>query len=171
MAATNRDLKPLVAEGKFREDLYHRLDLFRLCIPPLRERGEDILKLAETLLARLHERHRLPPKTISEKGRQQLLAYAWPGNVRELAHELERALVFTEGDTLNFEQLQPTRNLSTAARTADWFNADFTFPAEGFSLEEAINRLIQHGLAQSGQNVSAAARLLGVTRNYLRYRL
>src|SRR6266699_2657576 len=129
VAATNRDLKQLVAEGKFREDLFHRLDLFRLCIPALRERGEDILKLAETLLARLHQRHRLPRKTISEKGKQRLLSYAWPGNVRELAHELERALVFTEGDELNFEQLQPTKSPSTAAGREDWFNPDFTFPA------------------------------------------
>ena len=171
IAATNRDLKLLVGEGKFREDLFHRLDLFRLCIPPLRERGEDILKLADTLLARLHERHRLPPKPISEIGKQRLLSYAWPGNVRELAHELERALVFAEGDTLDFDQIQPSRSLSPAARTNDWFNPDFTFPPEGFSLEAAINRLIQHGLEQTGQNVSAAARLLGVSRDYLRYRL
>src|SRR5213075_1883325 len=84
IAATNRDLKQLVVEGKFREDLFHRLDLFRLRIPPLRERGEDILKLAESLLGRLHERHRLPRKTISETGKQRLISYAWPGNVREL---------------------------------------------------------------------------------------
>src|SRR5438034_669651 len=171
VAATNRDLKPLVAEGKFREDLYHRLDLFRLCIPPLRERGEDILKLAETLLARLHERHRVPLKTISEKGKQRLLSHAWPGNVRELAHELERAIVFTEGNTLDFDQLQATWSPSAVARTDDWFNPGFTFPMEGFSLEDAINRLIQHGLAQTAQNVSAAARLVGVSRDYLRYRL
>src|SRR5438094_649014 len=171
IAATNRDLKQLVAEGKFREDLFHRLDLFRLQIPPLRERGEDILKLADTLLTRLHQRHRLPRQTISEHGKQRLLSYAWPGNVRELAHELERAIVFTEGDVLDFEQLQTTRSPSAAARTDDWFNPDFTFPPEGFSLEEAINRLIQHGLGQTAQNVSAAARLLGVSRDYLRYRL
>src|SRR6266571_2467238 len=171
IGATNRDLRQSVAQGQFREDLYHRLDLFRLCIPPLRERGEDILKLAETLLARLHQRHRLPRKTISEKGKQRLLSYAWPGNVRELAHELERAIVFTEGDALDFEQLQATRSPSAAARTDDWFNPDFTFPMEGFSLEDAINRLIQHGLGQTAQNVSAAARLLGVSRDYLRYRL
>ena len=171
IAATNRDLKQLVAEGKFREDLFHRLDLFRLSIPPLRERGEDILKLAETLLGRLSERHRLSRKSISDKGRQRLLSYSWPGNVRELAHELERGIVFTDGDTLDFEQLQANRTLSAALRTNDWFNPDFTFPPEGFSLEDAINRLIQHGLGQTGQNVSAAARLLGVSRDYLRYRL
>ena len=172
VAATNRDLKQLVVEGKFREDLFHRLDLFRLNIPPLRERGEDILKLAESLLGRLHERHRLPRKTISETGKQRLISYAWPGNVRELAHELERALVFTEGEVLDFDQLHAsTRSPGTSVAGTDWFNPGFTFPPEGFSLEDAINQLIQHGLGQTGQNVSAAARLLGVSRDYLRYRL
>src|SRR6185503_14207148 len=86
IAATNQDLKQLVAAGKFREDLYHRLDLFRIQIPPLRERGSDILKLAERLIARLCQRHRLPVKNISTAGQRRLNAYAWPGNVRELAH-------------------------------------------------------------------------------------
>src|SRR5213082_981494 len=173
IAATNRDLKQLVAEGKFRQDLFHRLDLFRLQLPPLRERGEDILKLAETLLTRLRERHHLPRKTISESGKKRLLAHPWPGNVRELAHEIERAIVFSDGDTLDFEHLEAGAGAPSAApaRADDWFNPDFTFPAEGFLIEEAINRLIQHALKQTGQNVSAAARLLGVSRDYLRYRL
>ncbi|HEY2572786.1 MAG TPA: sigma-54 dependent transcriptional regulator, partial [Verrucomicrobiaceae bacterium] len=173
IAATNRDLKQLVAEGKFREDLFHRLDLFRLHIPPLRQRGDDILRLADALLGRLHRRHRLPRKNISEDGRHRLLAYPWPGNVRELAHELERAIVFSEGDALNFEPLETGASCRQAetATLNDWFNPDFRFPLEGFLLEEAINRLIRHALAQTDQNVSAAARLLGVTRDYLRYRL
>jgi DNA-binding NtrC family response regulator len=171
IAATNRDLKQLVSEGKFRDDLFHRLDLFRLSLPPLRERGEDILKLAEALLTRLNQRHRLPRKTISEQGKHRLLSYPWPGNVRELAHELERALVFSDSDSLDFEQLQGGADASARARTDDWFNPAFTFPAEGFSLEVAINRLIQRALGQTGHNVSAAARLLGVSRDYLRYRL
>src|SRR6266540_4769997 len=173
IAATNRDLKQLVAEGKFREDLFHRLDLFRLPIPPLRERGNDILTLAETLLLRLHQRHRLPRKTISQSGKERLLAYPWPGNVRELAHEIERAIVFSDGDTLDFEHLETGASGSAAApeESSHWFNPAFTFPAEGFLLEEAINRLIQHAIKQTGQNVSAAARLLGVSRDYLRYRM
>ena len=109
IAATNRDLKQLVAEGKFRQDLFHRLDLFRLQLPPLRERGDDILKLAETLLTRLRERHHLPRKAISESGKKRLLAHPWPGNVRELAHEIERAIVFSDGDTLDFEHLEAER--------------------------------------------------------------
>jgi transcriptional regulator with GAF, ATPase, and Fis domain len=98
IAATNRDLRQLVEQGKFREDLFHRLDLYRIVLPPLRERGEDILKLADLLLRRLAQRHRLPVKKITPAGRQRLISYLWPGNVRELANELERAIVFEESE-------------------------------------------------------------------------
>lgn len=173
IAATNRELKSLVAQGQFREDLFHRLDLFRLCIPPLRERGQDILALAEMLLDQLSRRHRVPVKSIHPLGQQNLLAYPWPGNVRELAHELERAIVFEEENTLKFEHLcQPGEQTPEAKADAnDWFNERFVFPAEGFSLDEAILRVIRHALKQSNDNVSAAARLLGVSRDYVRYRL
>jgi DNA-binding NtrC family response regulator len=174
IAATNRDLKQLIASGQFREDLFHRLDLYRLSIPPLRERGEDILRLAEYFLDRLRARHRLPPRVITPLGRQRLLAYPWPGNVRELAHELERAIVFEDSEALDFPQLaspRPTFVAPSGVGSTDWFNEHYRFPPQGFSMESAINRLIQHALKQTGNNVSAAARLLGVTRDYLRYRL
>ncbi|MSU61745.1 MAG: sigma-54-dependent Fis family transcriptional regulator [Pedosphaera sp.] len=191
IAATNRDLKATVAAGHFREDLFHRLDLYRVEITPLRERGEDILRLAEALMDRLAKRHRLPRKPIHAIGCQSLLSYRWPGNVRELSHELERAIVFEENEELKFDKLhavavqtlpmQPLplnlaanlANTPVAAAPAsdDWFQPNFTFPQEGFALEEAINRLIHHALKQTGSNVSAAARLLGVSRDYVRYRL
>ncbi len=177
IAATNQDLQGLVAEGKFREDLYHRLDLFRVVIPPLRERSDDIARLAELIVGRLCHRHGLPLKRISATGREKLLSYAWPGNVRELAHELERSIVFEEGEWLNFEQLGGKGKPKVAGEGAgerkagDWFDEGFEFPEQGFSLEAAINRLIQHALKQSNNNVSAAARLLGVSRDYIRYRL
>src|SRR5262245_7656229 len=173
IAATNRDLKQLAAEGQFREDLYHRLDLLRLRIPSLRERGEEIVALAERLLDRLCKRHRCPSKQISAAGKHRLLTYPWPGNVRELAHELERAIVFEEGSEFTFEHLAaPTTSGAPATPSqTDWFNERFFFPDAGFSLEDAINRLIRHALKQSDQNVSAAARLLGVSRDYVRYRL
>ncbi|MGN6385117.1 MAG: sigma-54-dependent transcriptional regulator [Verrucomicrobiota bacterium] len=176
IAATNRDLTKLVKEGLFREDLYHRLDLFSIEIPPLRARGDDILKLAELFLRTLSKRHRLTGKNLSSVGRKNLIAYSWPGNVRELAHELERAIVFEDHDHLDFENLAG-RRLFEAATPAqegtpgDWFNSNFVFPPEGFSLEDAILRIINHALKQTNQNVSAAARLLGVSRDYLRYRL
>jgi len=171
VAATNRKLRELVSQGQFREDLYHRLDLYRLHVPPLRERGEDILKLAESMLERLCRRHRLPQKKITLVGRRRLLGYHWPGNVRELAHELERAIVFEDGTELSFPQLGPGVDQPSGEPPpkSDWFNLDYDF--EGFSLEAAIDRFLQLALQRAGGNVSAAARLLGVPRDYVRYRL
>lgn len=189
IAAANRDLRQEVAGGRFREDLFHRLDLFRIAIPPLRVRGGDILRLAETLIQKCSRRHRLPAKPISELGQRRLLHYGWPGNVRELAHEVERALVFEDGPELQFDPLlgaggaagqnpaspsgadAPALSGSGVSGTGEWFYPGYRFPESGFSLEDAILRLIHHALSQSGGNVSGAARLLGVSRDYLRYRL
>ncbi len=171
IAATNRDLRQLTTQGAFREDLFHRLDLYRITLPALRERGGDILKLAELLIARLCRRHRLPIKQVSAAGRQRLLSYAWPGNVRELAHEIERAIVFEDRDELLFDNLQTPIDTTSTLDSSGWLNPSFTFPAEGFSLEGAIGAVIQRALKQTGNNVSAAARLLGVSRDYLRYRI
>jgi DNA-binding NtrC family response regulator len=172
IAATHRDLRQLVGTGQFREDLYHRLDLYRIQIPPLRERGEDVLELAERLVESLCQRHRLPRKQITPRGRRKLLACPWPGNVRELSHELERAIVFEDTQALDFDHLPaPAGEPAAPAAAAKWFNPNFHFPPQGFVLDEALGVLIEHALQQSGGNVSAAARLLGVTRDYLRYHL
>ncbi len=185
IAATNQGLRQLVAQGSFRSDLLHRLDLFRLSIPPLRDRGVDLLPLATSLMEGIAARHRLPVRAISETGRRRLLGYGWPGNVRELAHELERALVFEDGEALNFDSLLgagggSSENPTTAtapglggahAGVDSWWNPGFQFPEQGFDLEEAILHIIRAALEQSGGNVSAAARQLGVSRDYLRYRL
>ena len=173
LAATNRDLKVLMTAGQFREDLYHRLDLYRINIPPLRARGQDILEMAQMFVGRLCRRHRLPEKAINDTGKFRLLSYSWPGNVRELAHELERAIVFGEGPALNFEHLHFPGETAPGARSpgSDWFDANYRFPEQGFCLQEAINRIIHHALKQTEGNVSAAARLLGVPRDYVRYRL
>ena len=171
IAATQRDLKEMASQGLFREDLYHRLDLFRVSIPPLRDRGEDIVELADWILQSLCRKHSLPQKRFTTAGRVRLLAYHWPGNVRELAHELERALVFEETDELSFAHL-PGSLLTTPQSTEPaWLKPGFRFPETGFVLEEAINQLMALALAQADGNVSAAARLLGVPRDYVRYRL
>lgn len=176
IAATNRVLPESVAKGEFREDLYHRLDLFSVDIPPLRERGDDIIALAEMFLTSLAKRHRVPSKSISAQGRRNLLSYPWPGNVRELAHELERAIVFDDSNLLEFDSLTHRKSAVPAIESGktpntEWFNEFYVFPPDGFSLEESIMRMINHALKQTNQNVSAAARLLGVSRDYLRYRL
>lgn len=173
IAATSRDLRAAVAAGEFREDLLHRLDLFRLNLPPLRERGDDILQLAEQLLAQLCRQHRLPRRQITEEGKRRLRDYPWPGNVRELAHELERGLVFEQSAALDFAHLPgvAAAPVLPAANATDWLNPGFTFPEQGFVLDDAVNRLLQRALQQAGGNVSQAARLLGVTRDFVRYRL
>jgi DNA-binding NtrC family response regulator len=171
VAATNRDLRQLASTGHFREDLLHRLDLYRIRIPPLRERGEDVAKLADLLLGKLYNRHRLPTKKLSNAGKRRLQSYPWPGNVRELAHELERSIVFESGDELSLERLNLVQPMEPGVPGGNWFNPGFRFPEQGFDLEKAISHLVSHALNQTGNNVSAAARLLGVTRDYVRYRL
>lgn len=171
IAATNADLGALVAVGRFREDLFHRLDLFRLRLPPLRERGKDIVVLAEKLLARAAARYGQKAPVIPEQGKAQLLAHRWPGNVRELAHEMERAIVFGSERALTFAHLGATGAGANAGTADDWMRAGFTFPESGFSLEAAIDKIVARAVEQAGGNASAAARLLGVSRDVVRYRM
>ena len=173
ITAANRDLREMVAEGNFREDLFHRLDLLRVVIPPLRERGDGILALAKQLIESICRRYKMKAATLSTIGETRLRNHSWPGNVRELAHELERVVVMNGTDApLNFPNLPGG---STASQGVDagneWLSPGWTFPNEGFDLEEAILRLIQKAIDQADGNVSAAARILGVPRDYLRYRL
>jgi len=174
IAATSRDLRELAAAGEFREDLMHRLDLYRVVLPPLHERGEDLDELAQLLLRRLCQRHRLPGRRLSATGLMRLRQHPWPGNVRELSHELERAVVFEDRPELELSQLvgaaaTPAAGVGGAATS--WLKPEFVFPETGFDLEQAIQTLIDHALEQTGKNVSAAARLLGVSRDYVRYRV
>ncbi len=183
IAATNADLNEMVAKGEFREDLYHRLNLLALDIPPLSARGNDIIDLANHLLGGLAKRYRSTVRSIPRDQEAFLLRYPWPGNVRELMHELERQLVWGQGESLDFSHLSAagpsvpvTPALASgeeipAAAADDWLAANWVFPEEGFVLDDAINRLIGLAMEQSYQNVSAAARLLGVKRDYVRYRL
>ena len=169
IAATLTDLQELVDQKAFREDLRQRLDLFRVRMPPLRERGDDIVMLAERLIDSTARRYDMSPGKIPAAGRERLLAYAWPGNVRELAHAVERSLVF-EDDALTFA------GLITSGGSPDpeypWLQPRFRFPEDGgFDLERAIDGLVKRALDQADGNVSAAARLLGVPRDTVRYRL
>ena len=170
IAASNQDLGQAVKKGKFRDDLHHRLSLFLLTIPPLRDRGGDILKLAKHLLEKLCQRHQVKTKPISTKGQARLLSHPWRGNVRELNHELERTIVFEDGDEWEFLSLPASNENNNNGNNNELINEKFNFPKEGFSLEETIGRIIQHAITQSGGNVSAAARLLDVPRDYIRYR-
>ena len=171
IAATSRDLKQSVAQGLFRQDLFQRLDLFRVLLPPLRERGRDIVNLAEVLALRLCEKHRLEARTVSNAGKERLMGYAWPGNVRELAHELERAIVFEDQAQLEFIHLGASPQDQPAGDGSGWLNSSFRLPERGFSLNAAINSLVDLAMSQAQGNISAAARSLGMPRDFVRYRL
>lgn len=174
IASTKRNLREAIAAGEFREDLFQRLDLFHLSLPPLRARWGDLLRLAEHLVEQLCRKHRVRLRKISGAGGERLLSHPFPGNVRELAHELERAILFEHSNQLEFGHLGGAVGAgatSSGVSPDQWFNEQFRFPTDGFSLEQAINRLIQQALKQTDHNVSAAARLLGVSRDYVRYRL
>ncbi len=167
ITASNRNLEGLVAQGAFREDLYHRLNMLRVELPPLRERGTDILHLARHLLTKIAGRHRLKVPPVTAEGEARLLAQPWRGNVRELAHEIERALIFGGEAPLDFVALGG----GAAPKAADWRNPAWRLPESGFSLNEAVDEMIAEAMRESGNNVSAAARRLGVTRDFVRYRL
>ncbi len=169
LAASNRPLADLVEAKLFREDLYHRLNLLHLALPPLRERGSDLLALARHLLKRLATRHRRPALSLTPDAEARLLAQPWRGNIRELAHELERAVIFSPSDTLDFSHLASASSASSNAAT--WRNPAWRLPESGFTLDSVTDALIAEALRETNGNVSAAARRLGVTREFLRYRL
>jgi len=173
IAAANCDLRNMIAEGKFREDLFHRLDLLRISIPPLSQRSKDLPKLADHFLVTLSQKYHLKKPALDSQSERYLQSHTWPGNNRELLHELERAMVLHEpGTKLSLSSVQSTSySPKDSTSEIDWLNKSYCFPEEGFDLEKEILRLIQLGIDQSKGNISAAARLLGVPRDYLRYRL
>jgi len=173
IAASNRDLEALVKEGLFREDLFHRLNLLHIRIPPLRERKGDLMRLVEHLGRDLATRYQLDCFAVSEKGRSQIVSHDWPGNIRELAHEVERAIILGDPTNAEFPNLRPaeTGALSVAGMSgSDWLNPLWRFPEEGIDLEEAIDRLIDLAIEATDGNVTQASRLLRVPRDYIRYR-
>jgi DNA-binding NtrC family response regulator len=171
IAATNVDLRRALEEGNFREDLYYRLNVFPLTIPPLRERREDIPPLAEYFLDKCRAELGSTVSRIAPEAMRKLVDYEWSGNVRELENVIERALVLATGDALQPEDIRldfaPRR--SVAATNGATEGTEFL--AEGVTLDEHERTLIREALRRANGNKSQAARLLGLTRNALRYRL
>ncbi len=168
IATSNRDLMSNVTKGEFRQDLYYRLNVFPVHVPALRERTEDIPLLADHFLMRFTRKHGVRVTGFSDSARAALLGYRWPGNVRELAHEIERAVVFGGERGLAFAHLEAAAG---GAPGSSLVRPGFVFPEAGFSLEGAIDEIVGLALKQADGNVSAAARLLGVSRDVVRYRL
>jgi arginine utilization regulatory protein len=135
-------------------------------------RGKDIIPLAEHFLFQLSRKYKLPQTVLSEKSKSYLLSHTWPGNTRELIHALERALVMSEkGSQLELTSVSTELKQTASLVEKDWLNTSFSFPSEGFDLEKEILRLIELAIGQAKGNVSEAARILGVPRDYIRYRL
>jgi DNA-binding NtrC family response regulator len=169
VAASNRDLVAAVREGRFREDLWFRLQVIPLRLPPLRERREDIPLLVEHFLERLGTELGGQHAEVSPEAAAALRAYAWPGNVRELRNVLERALLLGSGRRVELEDLPPE------LRRAGGAGADgrrlLQLPAEGLDFEALERDLVVQALEQAGGNQTQAARLLAMNRDQIRYRI
>jgi len=172
IAATSVDLLSATRDGRFRPDLYHRLAIFTILLPPLRERGQDIVRLAEHFLARACADHGLPARQLSEDACESLLAYPWPGNVRELSNVLERAALLSDEQLITAAILTLPAPESRRAAGAGVSNAQQPAHGQGsVSMDDAMRIHVNEVLAQTGWNLSRAAALLGIARNTLHARI
>jgi DNA-binding NtrC family response regulator len=165
VAATNRDLRAALEDGTFREDLYYRLNVVPLEIPPLRARKEDIPYLSHHFVEKLSPEMGNQVRGITDAAIDKLMQYSWPGNVRELENVIERSMVMALGNQLETNDIRLDMNLRTRQATGE-----VGLP-EGMSLDAYEQELIRNALKQADGNKSQAARILGLTRNALRYRL
>jgi len=169
VSATHRPLEQMVREGSFRADLYFRLRIVEITVPPLRERAGDISFLADHFLSYHAQRYRRPEPRLTPEAVAALERYRWPGNVRELRNTMEQALMLARGDEISLRELpflaldlSPTGQVRSGGAASEEVD---------LNLERAERRLIQTALERSSDNVTQAAKLLGVSRDTLRYRL
>ena len=172
VAATNRDLSAMIQEGTFREDLYYRLNVIELELPPLRERREDIPQLTKVLIQKCAHKLGLPPAGISVPAQGALKAYAFPGNIRELENIVERAITLCADDTIEVSDLPDDVGLSSApAESFGWLD----FHDSGIDLDGRLQKLeralITEALSRTGGNKTEAAKGLGISFRSMRYRL
>src|SRR5262245_36782672 len=171
LTASNEDLAAAARGRRFREDLYHRLAVVTMTIPPLRERGEDILRLASHFLARACAEYHLPPRSLTPEAQAALLAYPWPGNVREVVNVMERVALLSEASTVTAEQLGlPVVPAPGSARAAAE-PASPDSPALADALGSVERTHLVEALRQTAGNVTRAAARLGISRDTLRYRM
>jgi two-component system response regulator AtoC len=187
IAASNRDLERAVRENHFRQDLYYRLAIISIFIPPLRERKEDLLALVEFFIDHYNRKFRKTVRGLTEDARRLLLNYDWPGNVRELKNAIERAMILEEDSVLRpaylpFSVTQPHAGITAFEHTSSppaggqpladgRFLPPLSIPDGGTSLEEVERALVELALRQAGGNQTHAARLLDISRDALRYKM
>lgn len=171
ISATSRNLEEKIAQGDFREDLFYRLDVATIDIPPLRERIEDVLLIADHFLKIYNKEFKKNIKSLHKDVKTLLLKHNWPGNVRELKNVIERAVLFEKSNQLTTKSVSiPARNAINCLDLLN--NADnIQIPADGFSLKELEKVLIQKALLQTRGNKTEAAKILNISRETLKYRL
>ena len=167
VSATNADLAAAIREHRFREDLYHRLAVLTIKLPPLREREGDTLLLAERFLGKVCIDYGLPPKALGSDARERLMAYSWPGNVRELANVVERAALQADGATVSARHLELRDDPSLSSAGA----REQSGGIPGVSMDDAMRGHLRATLEQTGWNISRTAAILRISRNTLRSRI
>jgi DNA-binding NtrC family response regulator len=167
IAATNRDLEAMVKDGRFREDLYYRLNIIPIVIPPLRNRRDDIPTLVDFFISKHSLSSHRQINGLTAGARNLIMSYSWPGNVRQLESAIERAILLCEGSEIDVEDLPfEIRQEGTSAAA---FN--FKLPPEGISFEEVEKSLITQAMEQTNWNITRSAKLLGLSFRTLQYRL
>jgi DNA-binding NtrC family response regulator len=167
LAATNRDLEAMVKEKRFREDLFYRLNVIPIDVPPLRQRRDDIIVLMEYFLRKHSANSGGKPMKVSADARRMLLDYSWPGNVRQLESAIERALLLAESDEITVEDLP--MEIRDVARIEG--SGGFKLPAEGIDFEQLEKSLLIQAMEQTNWNITRAAKLLGLSFRTMQYRL
>ena len=167
IAATNENLPELIAENTFREDLYYRLAVVPITIPPLRERREDIPILTEHFVTRSASKHGIKPPKIARDVFRIFFDYPWMGNVRELENLVERMVVLLDGDTLTLDDI-PSNVKNPLSSNADLW---FSLPADPINLDDLEREIIRAALGRHDGNQSQTSKYLGITRSALIYRM
>ncbi len=179
IAATNEDLEEAVSSGRFRQDLFYRLNVVPIQLPPLRDRQQDILLISNHFLGIYSERYRKSSLKFSKDAERWLRNYPWPGNVRELRNAMERAVLLCQSSMIGAEDLAigkderalRSEETSTAIKIDGLGEISIQLPAWGIALDDVESRLIDAALEQTAGNVSQAAQLLHISRDTLRYRI
>src|SRR3990172_6038854 len=167
VAATNRDLRAMVADGRFRDDLYYRINVLSVDVPPLRERREDIPVLIDFFIKKHTRNTSRLVRGLTPETKKLMMDYSWPGNVRQLESAIERAILLCEGDQITIEDLP----LEVRQESQPAAEGAFNLPPEGINFEDVERDLIIQAMEQSDYNITKAAKLLGLTFRTLQYRL
>jgi DNA-binding NtrC family response regulator len=170
LAATNKNLEEEVKEGRFRQDLYYRLNVVPIFLPPLRERKEDIPSLVDHFLKKYQGKHGKSVKRVTSEVMKRFLDYRWDGNVRELESVIERSVILAEQDVIGIEAL-PEKLRKPLAPTLSGAPIDYAIPDDGISLEHVERSLIESALNKTGWSIKNASELLGITYKTLQYRI